>query len=137
MTSNNFHFANCICIGCQDRRKEWREKSTPTDHDAALTPSQQATPEAPSPAQSASATGGGAPGVERLSGPSKQELVVLLSKLNEWEIQPLLFLARRLVKGQAEYGPERKYRDWWNDMAEEAADFVAYAAWARYEGEGH
>lgn len=71
MRSSSHYFANCICIGCQDRRKEWREKSTLTDHDDAPTPSQQATPEAPNPAQSASATGGGALGVERLSGPEK------------------------------------------------------------------
>lgn len=60
-------------------------------------------------------------------------LVTNLSRLNDWEIQPLLFLSERLLKGQREYGPERKYRDWQADIAEEAADIVAYFAWERYE----
>lgn len=63
-------------------------------------------------------------------------LVVNLSRLNDWEIQPLLFLSERLLKGQLEYGPERKYRDWRADIAEEAADIVAYFAWERYEENG-
>ena len=60
-------------------------------------------------------------------------LVMNLSRLNDWEIQPLLFLSERLLKGQGEYGPERKYRDWAKDIAEEAADIVAYYSWRRFE----
>ena len=60
-------------------------------------------------------------------------LVTNLSRLNDWEIQPLLFLSERLLKGQREYGPERKYRDWAKDIAEEAADIVAYYSWRRFE----
>ena len=132
---------NCQCTTCNAERwaTTWREQhnnsftlSRPAD---APTPSVQDLIAERRQGPRASSTATGAHGAGKISGSreDRMRLVMNLSRLNDWEIQPLLFLSERLLKGQGEYGPERKYRDWAKDIAEEAADIVAYYAWRRFE----
>lgn len=140
----------CDCgVCCQaelwvnDRKeaKAWRVNPTSTStlssHTIAPTPSAPPTLAGNSqePQERSTATGAIGAGLSSGSREDRMRLVTNLSRLNDWEIQPLLFLSERLLKGQREYGSDRKYRDWRLDIAEEAADIVAYFAWERYERE--
>lgn len=132
---------NCQCTTCNAERwaTTWREQHNNSSTqirrpDAPIRYQQDSTEEfrAEWPVSSIAT---GAHGADKPSGSreDRMRLVMNLSRLNDWEIQPLLFLSERLLKGQREYGPERKYRDWAKDIAEEAADIVAYYSWRRFE----
>ena len=132
---------NCQCTTCNAERwaTTWQEQhnnsSTQSRPADAPTPSAQDFIAERRQGPRASSIATGAHGAGKISGSreDRMRLVMNLSRLNDWEIQPLLFLSERLLKGQGEYGPERKYRDWAKDIAEEAADIVAYYAWRRFE----
>lgn len=139
------HRLNCICITCQDLRTEakkaWQEKSTQIDPDGAPTPFPKAMPGVSSPASSDSTTAGTAVGAPRpsghtpMTGPIKQELVMLLSRFNEWETYPLLYMARRTEMGRRQYGSEVKTLDWRKEKLAELTDFFWYEAEEEYERE--
>lgn len=133
----------CQCGTCRSERwaNKWREMQNTTytlpHQGGAPTRSARPSPVGRNEAWLASLTATGVTGAGRSSGSreDRMKLVTNISHLNDWEIQPLLFLSERLLSGQREYGPERKYRDWQADIAEEAADIIAYYAWLRYERE--
>jgi hypothetical protein len=67
----------------------------------------------------------------------REELLTIVDHLNEYELRPLLFKARRLLRGQEKYGPNFVgKRDWLLEMAEEADDLVNYWVWGDADEEG-
>ena len=60
-----------------------------------------------------------------------RELLSIILGMSDWELRPLVFMARRLQEGRAKYGPGEKQRDWLKEAAEEAADLVNYYVWSK------